>query len=235
MADIQARKLAEAELRELEVSVLFTYSKASKLDFSQISLLLEIVLYRVEGSLSSVTKEVLEQITSQAKKLSQALDHQPEAEAEQTMTETTPTTPTTTTPLTQVERLPLTTSEPKDNWVQCDECDTWQRVETLEDLPEKWYCEDKGKSCRPPKEAHLLWPASLAKRVIKYIMASNGTPIKKISHYEALKMLAERKDMTLSELFNTKPWDYLPHKSRVYCRGSYPRVTLGWLPMPFMH
>ena len=224
MADIQARKLAEAELRELEVSVLFTYSKASKLDFSQISLLLEIVLYRVEGSLSSVPKEVLEQITSQAKKLSQALDHQPEAEP----------TPTTTTPLTQVERLPLTTSEQKDNWVQCDECDTWHHVETLEDLPEKWFCEDKGKSCRPPKEAHLLWPASLAKRVIKYIMASNGTPIKKISHYEALKMLAERKDMTLSELFNTKPWDYLPHKSRVYCRGSYPRVTLGWLPMPSM-
>lgn len=224
MADIQARNLAEAELRELEVSVLFTYSKASKLDFSQISLLLEIVLYRVEGSLSSVPKDVLEQITSQAKKLSQALDHQPEAEP----------TPTTTTPLTQVERLPLSTSEPKDNWVQCDECDTWHRVETLEDLPEKWYCEDKGKSCRPPKEANLLWPASLAKRVIKYIMASNGTPIKKISHYEALKMLAERKDMTLSELFNTKPWDYLPHKCRVYCRGSYPRVTLGWLPMPFM-
>jgi hypothetical protein len=232
MTDIQARNLAEAELRELEVSVLFTYSKASKLDFSQISLLLEIVLYRVEGSLSSVPKEVLEQITSQAKKLSQALDHQPEAEAEAEPTATT------TTPLTQVERLPLTTSEPNDNWVQCDECDTWHRVETLEDLPEKWFCEDKGKSCRPPKEAHLLWPASLAKRVIKYIMATNGTPIKKISHYEALKMLAERKDMTLSELFNTKPWDYLPHKSRVYCRGSYPRVTLGWLPMPsmpFMH
>ena len=232
MADIQARKLAEAELRELEVSVLFTYSNASKLDFSQISLLLEIVLYRVEGSLSSVPKEVLEEITSQAKKLSQALDHQPEADAHAEPT------PTTTIPLTQVERLPLSTSEPKDNWVQCDECDTWHRVETLEDLPEKWFCEDKGKSCRPPKEAHLLWPASLAKRVIKYIMASNGTQIKKISHYEALKMLAERKDMTLSELFITKPWDYLPHKSRVYCRGSYPRVTLGWLPMPsmpFMH
>jgi len=219
--------MQEIQERELDISVCYAYSNATKLNFSQISLLLDIIQFRVTESLSSVPKDLLQLMASHAKIASDALQAHADADADAHATSTA-------TPLTQVESVPLTASEPKDNWVQCDECQTWHRVETLEDLPEQWFCANKGKSCRPPKEAHALWPASLAKRVIKYIMAWNGTPIKKISHYAALKMLAERKNMTLYELFKIKPWDYLPDKCRIYCRAG-PQIKLGWLPMPFIY
>jgi hypothetical protein len=102
--------------------------------------------------------------------------------------------------------VPMT--QPQDNWVQCDECDSWHKIESLEDVPEKWFCSDINKACRAPKESERFWPATRAKRVAKYYGAG------RLSHYEALSYLAERKGISIKGLCNMHPYDYVPHHSR---------------------
>ena len=105
--------------------------------------------------------------------------------------------------------LPI--SLPQDNWVQCDECDAWSKIESLEDVPEKWFCSDINKACKAPKESERFWPASRAKRVAKFYGA------RRLSHYEALSYLAARKGITIKGLCNMHPYDYVPHYSRYQC------------------
>lgn len=105
--------------------------------------------------------------------------------------------------------LPI--SPPQDNWVQCDECDTWRKIKSVEDLPEKWFCSDINMACKAPKESERFWPASRAKRVAKFY----GAP--RLSHYEALSYLAERKGIVIKGLCNMHPYDYVPHYSRYQC------------------
>jgi hypothetical protein len=102
--------------------------------------------------------------------------------------------------------LPI--SPPQDNWVQCDECDAWHKIESLEDVPEKWFCSDIKKTCKAPKESERFWPATRAKRVAKFYGAGH------LSHYNALSYLAERKGITIKGLCNMHPYDYVPHYSR---------------------
>jgi len=91
----------------------------------------------------------------------------------------------------------------QDNWVQCNECDSWHKIESLEDLPDQWFCEDIGKICRPSRAAEAFWPASRAKRIAKHYGAGH------LSHYNALKYLAERKDMSVEELYKISHQDYV--------------------------
>ena len=91
----------------------------------------------------------------------------------------------------------------QDNWVQCNECDSWHKIESLEDLPDQWFCEDIGKICRPSRAAEAFWPASRAKRIAKHYGAG------RLSHYNALKYLAERKDISVEELYKISPQEYV--------------------------
>ncbi len=102
----------------------------------------------------------------------------------------------------------------EDNWVQCDECDSWHKIESLEDLPDQWFCEDIGKICRPSRAAELFWPASLAKRIAKQYGAGN------LSHYNALKYLAERKDISVEELYKISSHDYVRYYNHRVIGGS---------------
>ena len=106
----------------------------------------------------------------------------------------------------------------QDNWVQCDECDSWHKIQSLEDLPEQWFCEDAGKICRPSRAAEPFWPASRAKRVAKHYGAG------RLSHYNALKYLAERKSLSVEELYKTSPYDYIGQNSHRIIGGK--RVCL---------
>ena len=102
----------------------------------------------------------------------------------------------------------------QDNWVQCDDCDSWHKIESLEDLPDQWFCEDIGKICRPSRAAEAFWPASLAKRIAKQYGAGN------LSHYNALKYLAERKDISVEELYKISPQDYVRYYNHRVIGGS---------------
>jgi hypothetical protein len=94
---------------------------------------------------------------------------------------------------------------PVDNWVQCDICDSWRKVETTEGLPNKWECSNIGKACRPPREAENYWSAIRAKRFTKYYSDYTRAP----SHMKCLQFLAERKSITLEELYKTDPATYI--------------------------
>ena len=108
--------------------------------------------------------------------------------------------------------------EEKDNWVQCDCCDTWRKVASLENMTNEWYCSDIKKACRAPSEAENHWPATRAKYAVRFCdtgygyynryehktYEGNRVP----SHMECLKILAERKKITLEELYRTRPENY---------------------------
>ena len=107
---------------------------------------------------------------------------------------------------------------PLDNWVQCDCCDTWRKVASLENMTNEWFCSDIKKACRAPSEAENHWPATRAKYAVKFCdtgygyynryehktYEGNRVP----SHMECLKILAERKKITLEELYRTRPENY---------------------------
>jgi hypothetical protein len=107
---------------------------------------------------------------------------------------------------------------PVDNWVQCDCCDTWRKVASLENITNEWFCSDIKKACRAPSEAENHWPATRAKYAVRFCdtgygyykgyehktYEGNRVP----SHMECLKILAERKKITLEELYTTRPENY---------------------------
>ena len=113
---------------------------------------------------------------------------------------------------------PASAVEEKDNWVQCDCCDSWRKVASLENITNEWYCSDIKKACRAPREAENHWPATRAKYAVRFCdtgygyytryehktYEGNRVP----SHMECLKILAERKKITLEELYRTRPENY---------------------------
>jgi hypothetical protein len=104
------------------------------------------------------------------------------------------------------------------NWVQCDTCDTWRKVPSLENMTNEWHCSHIKKACRAPSEAENHWPATRAKYAVKFCYwgsayrhlcerkpyQGNRAP----SHMECLKILAERQKITLEELYKTRPETY---------------------------
>lgn len=123
-----------------------------------------------------------------------------------------------------------TTEAPEcvEDWVQCDCCDSWRKVDSLEGLPDKWYCSDIKKACRAPSEAENHWPARRAKYAVKFFYwgfsyeyglkykpyEGNRAP----SHMECLNILAERKKITLEELYKTRPENYFGDKFNEFSR-----------------
>lgn len=103
----------------------------------------------------------------------------------------------------EAEEKPAET--PVDNWVQCDTCDSWRKVDTTEGLPNKWECSRIGKACRPPREAENHWSAIRAKRFTKHYSDYTRAP----SHMKCLQFLAKRKSITLEELYKTDPATYI--------------------------
>jgi hypothetical protein len=95
--------------------------------------------------------------------------------------------------------------EAEDNWVQCDTCNTWHKIESTEGLPEKWSCAAIGKACRAPKFAERFWPATRAKRFAKHYFLNH----KRSSHMKCLQLLAARKNLTVEQLCATHPKDYV--------------------------
>ena len=110
------------------------------------------------------------------------------------------------------------TVETLDNWVQCDTCDTWRKVPSLENMTNEWHCSHIKKACRAPSEAENHWPATRAKYAVKFCdtgygyykrsehktYEGNRVP----SHMECLKILAERQKITLEQLYKTRPENY---------------------------
>ena len=117
---------------------------------------------------------------------------------------------------------------PAENWVQCDTCDSWRKVDSLEGLPDKWFCSDIKKACRAPSEAENHWPAMRAKYAVKFFYwgfsyeyglkykpyEGNRAP----SHMECLQILADRKKITLEELYKTRPENYFGDKFNEFSR-----------------
>jgi hypothetical protein len=113
---------------------------------------------------------------------------------------------------------PASAVEEKDNWVQCDCCDSWRKVASLENITNEWYCSDIKKACRAPSEAENHWPATRAKYAVRFCdtgygyykgyehktYEGNRVP----SHMKCLNILAERKKITLEELYRTRPENY---------------------------
>ena len=106
------------------------------------------------------------------------------------------------------ERNTLVTVEPvlTDNWVQCDTCESWHKIESTEGLPKKWHCSNIGKLCRPPQEAENHWPATRAKRFAKHFL---NIKTRAPNHMKALSLLAEHKRITLKELYKMTPKEYI--------------------------
>jgi len=106
------------------------------------------------------------------------------------------------------ERNTLVTVEDvvTDNWVQCDTCESWRKIESTEGLPEKWYCSNIEKLCRPPQEAENHWPATRAKRFAKHFL---NIKTRAPNHMKALSLLAEHKRITLKELYKMTPKEYI--------------------------
>lgn len=121
--------------------------------------------------------------------------------------------------------------EEKDNWVQCDCCDTWRKIETAKGLPDKWYCSDIKKACRVPREAENYWPARRAKKAVQFCYRTyaysygyepkpykgNRVP----SHMKCLKILAERKKIPLEQLYKTSPDAYFGNDYNTFSRFMY--------------
>jgi len=93
-----------------------------------------------------------------------------------------------------------------DNWVQCDTCESWHKIDTTDGLSEKWYCSNIGKLCRPPQEAENHWPATRAKRFAKHFL---NIKTRAPNHMKALSLLAEHKRITLKELYKMTPKEYI--------------------------
>ena len=119
-----------------------------------------------------------------------------------------------------------TTEAPEcvEDWVQCDCCDSWRKVDSLEGLPDKWYCSDIKKACRVPREAEQFWPAKRAKNAVKFCYRGYGYEPKPYkgnrmpSHMECLKILAERKKTTLEQLYKTSPITYFGNNYNAFSR-----------------
>ena len=104
-------------------------------------------------------------------------------------------------------------NEEIDNWIQCDTCEKWHKVEITGTLPDKWYCADISKLCRPPQKAENNWPAKRAKRFVTHFSDYKRAP----NYMESLKFLAKRKGLTLEQLYKTTPQEYVG--DRHTCHG----------------
>ena len=118
--------------------------------------------------------------------------------------------------------------EEKDNWVQCDTCDTWRKVASLEHMTNEWHCSDIKKACRAPSQAEDNWPATRAKNAVRFCYW--GSAYRNLcerkpyegkrapSHMECLKILAERKKITLEQLYKTRPENYFGDHFNAFSR-----------------
>jgi hypothetical protein len=106
------------------------------------------------------------------------------------------------------KRNTLVTVEPvaTDNWVQCDTCESWHKIDNTDGLSEKWHCSNIDKLCRPPQEAENHWPATRAKRFAKHFL---NIKTRAPNHMKALSLLAEHKRITLKELYKMTPKEYI--------------------------
>lgn len=113
--------------------------------------------------------------------------------------------------------------------VQCGICKSWHTIDSAEGLPENWECALISKMCRPPKRAEDHWPASRAKRFIKYF---DRDMRRAPNHMKCLQLLAKRKSMTLDELYVTSPEKYLGEEFvrnlRNYYGQFYSNSALRW-------
>ena len=85
-------------------------------------------------------------------------------------------------------------------------------------MTNEWYCSDIKKACRAPSEAENHWPATRAKNAVRFCDSGYGYykqyALKTYegnrvpSHMECLNILAERKKITLEELYKTRPENY---------------------------
>ena len=237
-------------VEEIDVAVCVTFGNAKMLTVPQIILLMQSVKCSIDaGCLKTASMEQIKQISSdvcqtwgkiigeieemtairQEEQEPQQYEEQPEQEqtqqpeqAEQEETQQ---------PEQQEQEQQ---EEQQDNWVQCDKCDTWHKAETLEGLPEEFFCKNLGKACRAPKEAEKFWVASRATRVARYYMAWERQDYTRINHYRALEFLAARKGITIAELCNMSPYDYMGPSKKVYFNFSYGSPpSLNVLPMPY--
>jgi hypothetical protein len=228
-------------VQEMDAAVSMTYTYSEVLTVPQIMLLMQSVKSSIEaGCLKTASAEYIKQIGSdvcqtwgkiigdieemtairQEEQEPQQYEEQPEQQTEQTQQPE------------QTEQQE--THQQLDNWVQCDKCDTWHKVETLEGLREEFFCNNLGKACRAPKEAEKFWVASCAKRLARYYKAWDGQPYTGINHYAALEFLAARKGITIAELCNISPYDYMGPSSKRHFRFPVRNApTLRVLPMPY--
>ena len=227
-------------VQEIHDAVCMTYGNAKVLTVPQIMLLMQSVKSSIEaGCLKTASAEYIKQIgsnvcqiwgkiigeveemtaVSRTERLSALLSGRRTVTSEQEQTQ-------------QPEQQE--THQPLDTWVQCDKCDAWHKTETLDDLPEEFFCENLGKACRAPKEAEKFWVASLAKRLARYYKAWDGQSYTGINHYTALEFLAARKGITIAELCNMSPYDYMgPSCNRHFRFPVRNTPTLRVLPMPY--
>jgi len=122
--------------------------------------------------------------------------------------------------------------EEQDNWVQCDTCDTWRKVASLKNMTNGWNCSDIKKACRAPKQAENNWPAARAKNAVRFCYwgsayrceskpyEGNRVP----SHMECLKILAERKKITLEQLYKTRPEAYFGDKFNSFSKYMHGNI-----------
>ena len=111
-------------------------------------------------------------------------------------------------------QVPIANPE-QDNWVQCDTCNTWHKIESTEGLPDKWSCAAVGKACRAPKTAGRYWPFARAKHFVKhYYDGQHRRP----SHMKCLELLASRKGLTVEELCNMNPANYIGVYNTKLCK-----------------
>ncbi len=236
-------------VQEIDSAVSMTYTYSEVLTVPQIMLLMQSVKSSIEaGCLKTASAEYIKQIGSdvcqtwgkiigdieemtavrQEEQVPYQYEEQPEHE--QTQQQEQPEQPQEQTQQPEQQE----THQPLDNWVQCDKCDTWHKAETLDDLPEEFFCEDLGKACRAPKEAEKFWVASRAKRLARYYKAWDGQSYTGINHYTALEFLAARKGITIAELCNMSPYDYMgPSCNRHFRFPVRNTPTLRVLPMPY--
>ena len=100
--------------------------------------------------------------------------------------------------VTQIIQAPRV--QEQDNWVQCDTCYKWHKIETTQGLPDAWSCSAINKICH---SAERYWPAERAKRVVKHFRLS-----KRVNHIESIKLLAQRLRITPEELYKMSPTTY---------------------------
>jgi hypothetical protein len=127
---------------------------------------------------------------------------------------------------TEEDSSPSAPVEEKDNWVQCDTCDSWRKIDSLENMTNEWHCSYIKKACRAPSEAETGY--GYYKRYEHKTYEGNRVP----SHMECLKILAERKKITLEELYKTRPENYFGKEYDTFSRfmhgNKYSAYTYFW-------